>query len=516
MSVIVNPGAIFSLQEIDTSAYGSLPANTNPLMKSGINTTPTTFTLTAPSTSGYSVNYLIQVQFQEADGNPTVLPYYNAANPAQPFSGPGNNGQSQNTARLEIAALQLVTGVAAPTGSQVTPAVESGWYGLWVITVNNGQISITAADISLYPGAPSSGAPFASLAGNQNQQFAAAPTSVGTNVPPLSQVQAQFAPINGNGSNTFAVAPASASAPQNAPQFGQMFDLQSPSASGSITLSALRTIVIPTTTSAITLTMEPGTIVGQWCEIIGLPVGVTVQSTSSSGPHFDYPDGSNSTSFTLSNYGEALILIWDGVNWRAQTVGQTVVAATTGSNQAPPLSQIQAQFAALNGNANQNFSASALSSATGDFSGNVSVGGVMTASGGANFPVGLAGTTGNFTGTVTASNATSASDAVVLGQFTSSRNSGGPVIIERPDGLIFQFGTGTVTASGTGNFSNTINLPEAFPNAGLFAIGNWGGSSPPGGGSAFPFTTPTTTQVTLGIYAPGSGTFTIAYLAVGY
>ena len=113
--------------------------------------------------------------------------------------------------------------------------------------------------------------------------------------------------------------------------------------------------------------------------------------------------------------------------------------------------------------------------------------------------------------------ATNTSEAVTLGQFTSSRYSGGPVIIERPDGLIFQFGTGTVTASGTGNYANTINLPEAFPNAGLFAIGNWGGSTPPGSGSAFPFTTPlNTSQVILGIYAPGAGTFMVAYLAVGY
>ncbi len=575
MSVVVNPGAIFSLEEIDTTAFGSLPANTNPLMKSGLSTSPTTFTLTAPSTSGYSVNYLIQVQFQESDGNPTVLPYYNAANPAQPFSGPGNNGQSQNTARLEIAALQLVTGVAAPTGSQVTPAVESGWYGLWVITVNNGQISITAADISLYPGAPMSGAPFASLAGNPNQQFATAPTTANNQAPPLSQIQAQFAPINGNGSNTFAVAPASASAPQNAPQFGQMFDLQSPSASGSITLSALRTIVIPTATAAITLTMEPGTTVGQWCEIVGTSYGVTVQSNVSSGsPLFTLPDGTDVYSFVLSTYGASLVLIWDGVNWRVQTIGQTVVAEATATNQAPPLWQIQADFAALNGNANETFAVAAtnasnqappLSQIQAQFA---AIGNVVNSFNGRQGAVSL--TSGDVTSALTyipanlsgnpnqnfaanaflayglfyspnnsgivcdpgytasvnyagnayvphvCSPAANTGEAVTLGQFTSSRNSGGPVIIERPDGLIFQFGTGTVTASGTGNFSNTINLPEAFPNAGLFAIGNWGGTNPPGGGSAFPFTTPSTTQVTLGIYAPGAGTFTIAYLAVGY
>ena len=327
---------------------------------------------------------------------------------------------------------------------------------------------------------------------------------------------AQFAFVSGSETQPFAVAPASASAPQNAPQYGQMFDLQALSASGNITLAALRTIVIPTATAAITLTMQPGTLAGQSCEIVGTSYGVTVQSNVSSGnPVFTLPDGSNVYSFALSTYGASLILIWDGQNWRAQTVGQTVVAATTGSNQAPPLSQIQAQFAALNGNANENFYALKLYSSYLEGYGifNSSDNSALVCNSGATGSVNYAN---NAYVPHECAPASNTSEAVTLGQFTSSRNTGGPVIIERPDGMIFQFGTGTVTASGTGNFSNTINLPEAFPNAGLFAIGNWGGTNPPGGGSAFPFTTPTTTQVTLGIYAPGAGTFTIAYLAVGY
>ena len=320
-----------------------------------------------------------------------------------------------------------------------------------------------------------------------------------------------FAFVSGSETQPFAVAPASASAPQNAPQFGQMFNLQAPSASGNITLSALRTIVIPTATAAITLTMQPGTTAGQWCEIVGTASGVTVQSSASSGsPYFAMPDGSVPYSFTLSSAGASLVLIWDGTNWRVQTIGQTIVAATNASNQAPPLSQIQAQFAALNGNANENFAAS-------NFYGY----GLFYEGGNSAIVCNNVGT-----GSVNYANSayvphscapgTASTEAVTLGQFTSSRNSSGPVIMERPDGLIFQFGTGTVTASGSGNYSNTINLPEAFPNGGLFAIGNWGGTAAPGGGSAFPATTPTTTQVTLDIYAPGAGTFTIAYLAVGY
>ncbi len=42
----------------------------------------------------------------------------------------------------------------ANAGSQVTPAVDTGWVGLYVITVNYGQTQITAANIAVYPGAP--------------------------------------------------------------------------------------------------------------------------------------------------------------------------------------------------------------------------------------------------------------------------------------------------------------------------------------------------------------------------
>lgn len=299
----------------------------------------------------------------------------------------------------------------------------------------------------------------------------------------------QFAFVSGNSAQPFAVAPASASAPQNAPQFGQMFDLQQPTANGSITLSALHTIVIPSTTAPIILTILPGTNAGQECKITGTSYGVTVQSSVQSGtPAFTFPDGTNAYSFTLLSYGAQLFLVWDGQNWRVQTIGQTVVATTTANNQAPPLSQIQAQFAAINGNTNQNFSAATITASA-----------------------------ANFTGNVTAANATVADQTVVLGQFTSPQKTvGGPVVIGRPDGLIFQFGSGIVTASGTGNYTTTVDLPQPFPNAGLFAIGNWGGTAPPGGGSAFPFTTPSKTQVTLGIYAPGAGDFVVAYMAVGY
>ena len=60
MTVTVGPGSITTLTTIDPLAYGSLPAdNTDPLVKMGINTTATSFTLTAPTSSGDAIAYLI-------------------------------------------------------------------------------------------------------------------------------------------------------------------------------------------------------------------------------------------------------------------------------------------------------------------------------------------------------------------------------------------------------------------------------------------------------------------------
>ena len=140
LAVTVGPGSIIQLSIVDTLAYGSLLADTSdPLVKLGINLTATSFTLTAPATSGQSINYLIQAALLESDTNPVVLPYYNAANPAQPYSGPNNSGVAQNTCRVQRVQLQLKAGAPANAGSQTTPPVDSGWVGLYVVTVSTGK-----------------------------------------------------------------------------------------------------------------------------------------------------------------------------------------------------------------------------------------------------------------------------------------------------------------------------------------------------------------------------------------
>ncbi len=155
MTVTVGPGSITQLSVIDTLAYGSLPADTtDPLVKVGTNLAPTSFTLVAPTTSGQAINYLIQATLLESDTSPVVLPYYNATNPAQPYSGPNNSGVAQNTSRIQRVQLQLKAGAAANSGLQSTPPVDNGWVGLYVVTVSYGQTAIGAASIAQLATAP--------------------------------------------------------------------------------------------------------------------------------------------------------------------------------------------------------------------------------------------------------------------------------------------------------------------------------------------------------------------------
>jgi hypothetical protein len=159
LTVTIGPGAIYQLATIDANDFGSLSAdNASPLVKVGVNAVgSTSFTLTAPSSSGQSINYLIEASLQESDSVPLVLPYFNPSNPAQPYSGPNNTGATVNTQRVQRVQLQLKAGAAANTGSQTTPSVDNGWVGLYVITVNFGQSQITSGNLT---GAKLATAPF--------------------------------------------------------------------------------------------------------------------------------------------------------------------------------------------------------------------------------------------------------------------------------------------------------------------------------------------------------------------
>lgn len=155
MVVNVSAGEIYSLQNVDGTAYSSLAADTtHSILKQGLLMDAVSFTLTAPSTSGYSVNYLIQVTYSDTDGGSTVLPYYNATDPSTAWSGPNNSGTAQYTVRQGLCTVSIKTGVAATTGTQTTPSPDTGYTSLYVITVAQGASTVVAGNISQASGAP--------------------------------------------------------------------------------------------------------------------------------------------------------------------------------------------------------------------------------------------------------------------------------------------------------------------------------------------------------------------------
>jgi hypothetical protein len=155
LAVNIGPGSITQLTSVDASAYGSLAADTSDMIvKTGINLQSSGLAFAPPGSSGQSINYLIEAAFAESDTDAVVLPYVNAANPTQPYSGPGNSGTAQNTQRIQRVQFQVKPGVAAATGTQTTPAVDSGWVGLYVVTLNYGQSAVSAGNITQAAGAP--------------------------------------------------------------------------------------------------------------------------------------------------------------------------------------------------------------------------------------------------------------------------------------------------------------------------------------------------------------------------
>ncbi len=155
LTVNVGQGEIYSMGAVDATAYGVLAADTtDQILKQGMVFGTSNLSCPAPTTVGFSINYLIEAQFQEVDTANLVLPFYNSANPSQPYNGQNNSGAALPTQRQGICLLQVKAGAAAATGVQVTPAPDAGFVGLWVITVAYGQTGIAAGNVAQYAGAP--------------------------------------------------------------------------------------------------------------------------------------------------------------------------------------------------------------------------------------------------------------------------------------------------------------------------------------------------------------------------
>jgi hypothetical protein len=154
-SLVANlaPGAIYQVAATEATVWSSLPANSASVVKQGLMLAVDPITFTPPTGTGFSQAFLVEVQYADLDTNPVLLPYYNAANPAQPYSGPGGGGTSQNTARLGIVAVQVKPGVAV-SGTPVIPTPDAGWTGLYVVTLAAGATSVLSGNIAVYSGAP--------------------------------------------------------------------------------------------------------------------------------------------------------------------------------------------------------------------------------------------------------------------------------------------------------------------------------------------------------------------------
>ena len=158
MQVQMSAGEIYETENVDATAFSSLAADTtHSIQKQGIMLDTLNLSCAAPGGAGQSINYLIEAQYQDSDTNLTVLPYYNASNPVQAYAGPNNTGASQATVRKGTVTLLAKAGIAATTGTQVTPSPDAGYVGLWVVTVANGQSTITSGNIAAYTGSPALG-----------------------------------------------------------------------------------------------------------------------------------------------------------------------------------------------------------------------------------------------------------------------------------------------------------------------------------------------------------------------
>ena len=150
-SLSVNVAALTFLQlnYVDATNYGNLSADTSLIIQMGVLPASVVTLVTSGLTSGQSQWALIQAtltivdEIPSNDPNSGLLLYYNSSDPSQPYQGPNNSGQTQNTRRRPTVTLSVVYGTASATGSEVPPNASAGSVGLYLIDLTYGQTQIT-------------------------------------------------------------------------------------------------------------------------------------------------------------------------------------------------------------------------------------------------------------------------------------------------------------------------------------------------------------------------------------
>ena len=260
-----------------------------------------------------------------------------------------------NTDTLLICSTVLSAGQTTITTSSTVGQVRAG-----AILSRNGEV--LAADLASGAAASNVGTLSGSLVGTlPNPTLAATGATSGTYINPvtitvdedgrvsdIANVSNWNVPGNVTTGGTIVASgtatAAAATSSTNLIPYGQAFQLLQPAASESVTLgNTLKTLVIPNITATATLTLEPGSVIGQEVIFYSGAYAVTVQSNVNSGnPAFNYPDNTSNYSWTIpaGQYSPSIILVWDGLNWRARTFGQEVVAPATQNNAAVQLGQV--------------------------------------------------------------------------------------------------------------------------------------------------------------------------------
>lgn len=139
LGVNIGPGAMTQLGTLAPVAAGSMATDSTPCVQQGINTASTPLNI-----SGAGI-WTVYGSVLVALGGPQVLDYYNAANPAQTWAGPSNDGQPNQTLVTARVSLGISSG-----------SIPGGTVALYTVTVPQGATAITAAMIQ-QAGTPSIG-----------------------------------------------------------------------------------------------------------------------------------------------------------------------------------------------------------------------------------------------------------------------------------------------------------------------------------------------------------------------
>lgn len=153
LTLNISNGFIAQFVAVDQSAYGSLPATTQPVLQLGANVVTTLAVSNSGLSAGQAQYVMVEAGFQQQDAiaandpNGGILPYVNISNPANPFYGPGNSGVAQNTVRNAVCDVKLIYGTPATAGSEVPPTPDAGYVPVALVDLAHGQTSITGGEI---------------------------------------------------------------------------------------------------------------------------------------------------------------------------------------------------------------------------------------------------------------------------------------------------------------------------------------------------------------------------------